>query len=326
MDWGVFTNIVEYYKTAVGEGINVMMFIQTVGMLIFYFIIRYIIYLKIENIPLFSKNISKSEHAKKNYLFGHITLELILAFAIAYSLLVLRGSQTHNYIWNMIVAPGVGMFVSILIDLKVIMKNEENSPILLSLGTYGGKKNKSSSSPSFAPANHLAPSINVQVNTGDGSIESNTKNNSEPLNDNVKVPEHIKLSNNEDELRSNVINAINGLIDVQSTNKASIDLMNEKIETIDTKLENLHKLEKRRYQISLKNKIYACLDKGFATPRENEEIEVDYYNYTKILGEGGEIKTLHDDRYLKLGVHEDRRISQEIYIGEDRRNKSYVYK
>lgn len=324
MNWGIFTDIVEYYKNAVGEGITPLMFLQTCGMLIIFFTIRYIIFLKMENIPILNAKKEK-DIAKKSYLLGHLTLELLLAFALSYSLLVLRGSQTHNYVWNMAVAPGFGMFISVMIDLKFLMKDEANAPMSLSINKFSNY-GKSGDKVVAGPSNNLAPSINVQVNTGDGNVESGLKNqNKEMVNSEIKPLNHLDLDVESENFNSEILKSINNIIDVQISFDSKIDDMNEKTDDIQNIIKNLQEVEMRKHQITLKNMMYLCLDKGFATPRENDEIETSYYNYTKLLNGNGEIKRLFEKHYSLLEIHEDRRFKQEAFPGKDKRTNEYKY-
>lgn len=330
-NFNIFKDIVEYYKSSLGEGISVYIFIQMFSMLMFFFVVRYFIYLKMENL-LFKKNPTKLDEQKRIYLFGHMTIELLLGFFITYSLVIIRGSQINNYIWNMIIAPGLGLVIAAFIDIKFFMDREEDSPLDMYMSRYISSKkksNKNDSKGNNSPANNLAPSINVQVNTGDGNVESSGKKNAEVLmggsGDAKPIKDHIKIDTMADDFNENILKTINDMVDVQLMHDASINKIVDTVDNIQTIVKNLQKTEMKEYQIKLETMMYMCLDKGFATPAENKEIESGYYCYTKLLGGNGDIKNLHDTRYIHIDIHEDRRKTQSDFEGEDKRKKKYKY-
>jgi len=322
MEYEGWINVIEYFKKMVGTGITIPMFFQMAGMLFVYLFIQLCIFFKIEGLSFGNKKpLSQKDKTKKAYITGHITIEALIAFAIAYVIIILRCADSTNYIWNMIIAPGVGLVLAILIDVKTVMKNEENVPVSLSL--YKLRKSKGNSSSSSTqnnvPSNNLAPSINIQVNTGNGDIEAPAAKSQAATKEAPPLLPHIEEEVAEsDGFNETVIKNINNIIDVQAISMSKIDTIVEQCDKMQTIVTNLQKSEMKEYQIKLKKQMYACLNKGFATPQENEDIESAFYSYTKLLDGNGEVKALHDQRYVNLDIHEDRR-KQNIPVEHDRR-------
>ena len=80
-------------------------------------------------------------------------------------------------------------------------------------------------------------------------------------------------------------------------------------------------------KIELKKLIYDCLNQEYATPEQNDRITSFYHAYRR-LGGNHEVESLYNDHYIKLPVHEDRRVSNQNNIKIERRNpnkRKYVY-
>ena len=65
-------------------------------------------------------------------------------------------------------------------------------------------------------------------------------------------------------------------------------------------------------KIELKRLMYDCLNKGFATPAENDKITMYFHSYSA-LGGNHEVETLYKEHYINLKVHEERRENPEEY-------------
>lgn len=317
MNSGDWINIIEYFKNIVGTGITIPMFCQMTGMLFIYLFTRLCIFFKIEGLSFSNKKqLSQKDTTKRAYITEHIIIEALIAFALAYVIIILRCANATNYIWNMIIAPGIGFVLAILIDAKIIMKSEENIP--MSLFLHKLRKNKSSSSSSSQTT--TPSSINIQVNTGNRNIDTPVKTDNAISNNEIPpLLSHIEEDAAEsDDFNATVIEHMNNIIDIQSVSMGKIDTIVEQCDKMQNIIKNLQETEMKEYQIKLKQQMYACLNKGFVTPSENEEIESAYHSYTELLGGNGEVKALHDKRFIKLEIHEDRR-KQNIPIEYDRR-------
>ena len=108
----------------------------------------------------------------------------------------------------------------------------------------------------------------------------------------------------DEDFNSKIIDAVNEIKKEQATQIEIISNNTAKLESTISDLAILKESEMINKKIELKKMIYDCLNKGYATPEENDKITMYYYSYTS-LGGNHEVKSLYKNHYLKLPVHED---------------------
>lgn len=302
-------NILEYYFSKF-DSIYVapIIFIEFVCSLIFAFTIRYTLLWGIEK----NKNNKKTANqlkAIKAYIFSHCGLELLIAFFIAYCLIKLTFANPTSYIINIVAAPAIGVIIAIYIDNKIIIPLESATGI----GNIFEKiKNKSSNS----EKNIDTPTNNVTINIGSGEESKHTDLPNMKLLDSKILSDNIKhLSKNiadDDDFNIKIIDAINSIKDIQLAQNDIIVSNTEKLENTIKNIGILKESEMINKKIELKRLMYDCLNKGFATPSENDKITMFFHSYTS-LGGNHEVETLYKEHYINLKVHEERRTNPEEY-------------
>ncbi|MDO4189345.1 MAG: hypothetical protein Q4D29_10190 [Lachnospiraceae bacterium] len=88
---------------------------------------------------------------------------------------------------------------------------------------------------------------------------------------------------------------IKSLIDVQQA-------QGEQISELTKLVINIREAMMNDKKVILKDMMYSALDKGYATPDEDERISIEYNSYVG-LGGNGQIKDLYENKYLKLHIH-----------------------
>lgn len=287
-------NMFEYFNSNAKTEFTIILFLEVAVPLIIFFIIRTIVLFHIEKVKI--KTGTSIGKKKKSYILGHMGLQLLAAFLVAYVLVAIRKTDITDYVWNCLVSPGIGAFAAILFDLKVFMPNEKSNP-LTTIG-FGKGSEKSESS---------------KLETAEARIDAAQD----------RLPQELA---EEDSFNNIMISCMNGVISSIKKNDAKIDKVSEQCLDMQKLILNLQEAEMKEYQIELKSAMYKCLDKGFITPQENDEIEIKYNSYINLLGGNGVIKHLHDDRFVQLPVHEERR-KKNVAVEVDRRrdSKSQIY-
>ena len=110
-----------------------------------------------------------------------------------------------------------------------------------------------------------------------------------------------------------------------ATNVSSIKDSVRKVTSGEAKIDaGMDKREELKQQVSsLKDKKERALKVAgnkYATPEQNDRITSFYYAYRK-LGGNHEVESLYEDHYLKLPVHEDRRVSNQNNIKKFKKKK-----
>lgn len=97
------------------------------------------------------------------------------------------------------------------------------------------------------------------------------------------------------EIKETTEDMMKSLIDVQRH-------QGEEINELKGMIFNIREAMMNDKKVLLKDLIYNALDKGFATPEEDERITIEYNSYTS-LGGNGVIRDLYENKYLRLKIH-----------------------
>lgn len=292
-------NILNYYFDMFDQTyVKPIIFIEFTTILILVFLIRYFMLYTIEK----NKNKKKYIGDLKSislYIIGHCAIELLISFFICYCLIKLTHANTHSYIINMIAAPSLGIIIAIYLDNRILIPIENAT----GLGNVFIKLNNKKKSDDKSDGNSGNSASNVTINIGTQQEETKI------LDMRILKPSSISdlLSDDitdDEDFNSKIINAVNDIKKEQSMQIEIINNNTAKLENTISDLAILKESEMINKKIELKKMIYACLNKGYATPEENDKITMYYYSYTS-LGGNHEVESLYKNHYLKLSVHED---------------------
>lgn len=305
------TETIDYYGDKFDKiFVDFKIFIFLVLILFLVFVIRFFVLINIEK----GKKKNKIEKSAILYILSHTTLELLFAFLISYILIKLTNANPESYIINYIAAPSVGVILAIYLDNKILMPTEYDNGIGSIIKRKKSKKEQQNSS------SNNTININIGDNDDDKSINISGDKDSKS--------EVLKESDIEEEdFELKVVNVVNNIMEEQLKQSNIITENTVKLENTIESLNILKESEMINKKIELKKLIYDCLNQGYATPEQNDKITSYYYTYRK-LGGNHEVESLYEEHYLKLDVHEDRRVSNQNNIKIERRNpnkRKYVY-
>lgn len=269
-----------------------------VSILIFLFVIRGFMLLKFE----YHRNHNKVKKKDTIYIVGHVAMELVVAFVVGYLLIKLTFANPESYIINYLVAPFLGMLAGIWVDYNVIIKMDG--------GRDGGRMQGAKKSSSSSSSNNSGSNNNVTVNITNGAAAGTPEPSKATPVQGTNNPEsaHIKIDEIDNENFDKVV--IDSINELKDTQVEQSKILNDTVMTLNGIADivvTLKETEMNDKKIELKQMIYDCLNAGFATPAQNDKITMAYQSYVALDG-NGEIKTLYEQHYLRLGVHEDRRI------------------
>lgn len=291
-------NILEYYFDMFDQTyVKPIIFIEFTTILILVFLIRYFMLYSIEK----NKNKKKPIGDLKSislYIIGHCAIELLVSFFICYCLIKLTHANPQSYIINMIAAPSIGVIIAIYLDNRILIPIENAT----GLGNVFIKLNNKKKSNDKSGGNSGNSTSNVTINIG---TQQETKIPDMKILKPSSVSDLLSddIADDED-FNSKIIDAVNEIKKEQSMQIEIINNNTAKLENTISDLAILKESEMINKKIELKKMIYDCLNKGYATPEENDKITMYYYSYTS-LGGNHEVESLYKNHYLKLSVHED---------------------
>ena len=330
-----YFNIFEYYFAKFDAlYVEPIIFYEFTIIMLIVYLIRLIMFITIEK----AKNHPADKLKSINlYIFRHVTIECLMGYIIAYCLVKMTNANPESYIINMIISPSIGFVGSIFLDIKCIMPLERSnmSVGMPDMGFIAKKDDKPAAAPQ---GTNITVNVNTNKNDDDcgcaakAALENKDSNNVSN-NNSIRSSVHLNYEDIEnEEFNKMIVDSINALAAEQAKRCADmtgivtklqeqIDSIGKYEEVID-KIRTAEILDKRAV---LKREIYDCLNKGFATPEENDRITADFHLYTS-LGGNHEVASLYTDHYLKLDVHEERR-KNDIPVNNDRRSneKKYEY-
>lgn len=283
----IITGLDYLSNTANKSTVMIKNMLVIIFILVVCFIIRYIILLRINRIDL--RKLSPEQKRQNTILQNHLGYEFALAILISWLLMIIFGSTQVNFVINLIISPIFGLLSGITLDNIYILPRQNRSLYNIQANSSNKKTNQKSDNP-----------ITININNEKDSLNDskNSKLNEKHLSDDIA---------NTEEFDNEVIKAINNLKDVQSSQIELIKQVSEQCQSTLDVINNLKKSEMMDKKIALKTKIYDCLSKGFVTPKEHDQIRLEYLTYTNLLDGNGDIEELYNNYYSKLNIHEERR-------------------
>ncbi len=306
---GDYFNIYEFYTKKFSElYVDPKIFIEYNLILLIAFLIRLGVLYKIESRKKAKAN---EKQNKYTYIFGHIGIEWFIATLVTYFIVKSTNALLDSYIINLMIAPFAGFIAGLYIDLKLLIPAEANTPMGSLMSIKSKKESKSDDT-----------TVNININSYPDHKEEESIND-DPMMNIRKLDE--KILEDEENFNTSILNAINEVISVQNSHSKKIDDTDDKLNSIIVSIDHLRESDMIDKQVSLKHMIYKCLNNGFATPEENDKITKLYYAYHELLGGNHEVETLYEDHYLKLPIHEERRIVNTPVIVEKRSGPVVAY-
>lgn len=303
-----YFTIYEYYAKKFSElYVNPIIFLEYNIILLTAFLIRLTLLFKIE-----SRKRSKNVNDRKNkytYIFRHIGIEWFIATLVTYSIVKSTNALLDSYIINLMIAPFTGFIVGVFLDLKLLIPVESNTMMGSIMSVKKSKRDDSQSN------------INININQYSDRQDEQTQDKNEILMSTLDE----KILEDEENFNENILDTLNRIIHTQNKQSKQIDETDGKLNSIIKSIDYLRESNMIDKQVSLKHMIYQCLNNGFATPEENDKITKMYYAYHELLGGNHEVESLYNDHYLKLSIHEDRRIANKPVNVERRSNSTIPY-
>ena len=317
-DSSEYINLFEYFISILSQSeMNIISFYGLLIISILIFVVRGSIIFNIEKGKGFKNK--KDKQNKKMYIIGHMTIELCIEYTIAYFIIKGIGVNSASYIIIFIIAPALGFLIAIIFDIKVIMKLENG----MSIGIPNTSITKKSKTTDNSNNDKLGSPITVNINGNESSNKDNDNNSikiSSPLSYNDTNNKINKLDTDDassENFNDKLILTVNNIIDIQYKQWNQITTNTNQLQNIQETIDLLRKSELIDKKLEIKSMIYKCLNKGFATPEENDNITLKYQAY-RSLGGNHEIESLYENHYLKLSIHEDRR-QQDSHVDIERR-------
>lgn len=249
-----------------------------------------------------TKSVECGRKKTQSYILTHLCIELFIAYVIGYSVIKMTSADPENYAVNYIIAPMIGFILGVFADTKFFMPLEKST--IFNISKKKSKDNKDDES-------------NTTVNI---NIDGANNVDSELLHSDLIHPEHISHLDKDivdsEDFNSLIIDSINSLKDAYCSHSV---IINNNTKKIDESLEILSKLRESAMndkRVELKAMMYECLSRGFVTPVENDKITLSYHSYV-LLGGNSEIKSLYEDHYLNLKIHEEGYISSKRMYEKD---------
>lgn len=215
---------------------------------------------------------------------GSCGLELAIAFIISFLIVIIGGIPHTQYLICLFLIPVISFLAAIFIDSKFLV------PIL------GFEKLDLSDIPLAIDDGKKKTKKGNKAKDSKSESDKSTESGETIMSKEGLLLDEVADAENFNEI---VLNFINGM-------KAETIKQGKQIDDIASSLNLLKESEMVNKKIELKRLIYDCLNKGFATPEENDKITLFYHSYTT-LGGNGEVKDLYNNHYIKLPVHDDRR-------------------
>lgn len=284
-------------------------------------------------VALMHVSTAKTEKDKKIYTGwarGHTTLECAVTLVVSYTIIKLTGADVNNFILNWVIAPFIGGLLGIVIDNYVFTKFERDNggigPIAL-LKKYKGSSDSSKDDKKSSDDDQ----INIVIHNGNSNNQAesfsrddddSTVISSKDLK--VKKFEPIKTEDLETDAGYKITaDMLNSLQERQSVAEAALEKFSKDLIKDEETIKLLRRALITDKRNKLKRVIYKLLDQGYATPAQNDTVVEMRKEYMELLNGkvDHDLESLYNERYSKLGVHEDRR-KKSMPVDVDRRKKN----
>ena len=295
-----YLEVFEYYfsKFATND-IKPIVWCEFIIVIVIGFLIRGYLWQKVE----VDKVINTDDIIKRKvkiYCASHTAYEFVIGFIATFVLINFTGANPHAFIINAGICPGSGFMIGMIFDRKIIMKLESSNDLD---NEYHPKEENFNNEAQEQTTNELP--IIIDDEEGLNKIDLNT------------------IESCDARLAYRIVNTINEVIDESENHNKKIMEISDKIELFEKIIDILKDTEKNDKKLEIKSLIYKCLNNGFATPEEDAIITNKYNSYMALVDVDNEIKSLFENRYLKLNIHEERR-KENIPVENDRRKAKEI--
>lgn len=253
-----------------------VIFFILVAIIITVYIVRYVAFVHEYKKVAIEKGVLKEY---KIYIAAHMSLQLLICFLIAYFVIKFANALIDSYIINWILAPTIGLFVSIIFDYKVITPLENKSGFFKNpLVDKKDDEKTDNSSESSKSINNIT--INV------GSKETTTTKEKEVKIEPMKTETEIEIKESNDDI-------IRSLINIQEQQSKQLK---ELYELVDAIREDI--VTNRRFE--LHDAMMDCIVKGYATKDEYDRISEKMKSYGNL--HGNHIQDLYEKKFQPLPI------------------------
>jgi hypothetical protein len=309
------SEIIDKYANKAGNTyLSPVIFLVLVVIILIFYFARYRAICKID-----SDDINDDPELEKRYhtyTIFHCGLEALMCLIVSYFIIEITDANIKSYIINWVIAPAIGIFVSIYCDNKILMPFED----LHGGNPLNDKDHHKDDDKKSAKKSDDKISIIINPSSQQQTVSTSTGSEKGTL------PSTVVGSPLPNQMEQSINNTKAACKKIFTEHE---DVIIKRIEDLETSVANQTKDidDIKEYIITdrksrLTRVIYAALEQGYVKPKENAAILELYHKYTRLVGDTDhEVETLFKDQYLKLNVHEDRRKTK-VEVVNDRRSKS----
>lgn len=253
-----------------------VIFFILVAIIICVYIVRYIAFVHSYQKLATEKGVLKEY---KIYIAAHMSIQLLICFLISYFVIKFANALIDSYIINWILAPTIGLIVSIVVDYKVITPLENKSgffknPII-------DKKDDEKTDNSSESSKSIN---NITINVG--SKETTTTKEKEVKVEPMKTETAIEIKESNDDI-------IRSLIHMQEEQSKQLKNLCDVVDAIREDI-----VTNRRFE--LHDAMMECIKRGYATTDEFDKISEKMKTYTAL--KGNHIQSLYETKFLPLPI------------------------
>lgn len=253
-----------------------VIFFILVAIIICVYIVRYIAFVHSYQKIATEKGVLKEY---KIYIAAHMSIQLLICFLISYFVIKFANALIDSYIINWILAPTVGLIVSIVVDYKVITPLENKSgffknPII-------DKKDDEKTDKSSESSKSIN---NITINVG--SKETTTTKEKEVKVEPMKTETEIEIKESNDDI-------IRSLIHMQEEQSRQLKNLCDVVDAIKDDI-----VTNRRFE--LYDAMMTCILRGSATPDEFDRISEKMKTYTAL--KGNHIQDIYEKKFMNLPI------------------------
>lgn len=292
-----YLEVFEYYFGKFGSNvIQPIVWIEFTLTIVIGFIIRGYLFVRFE-LDKVNKQDVEAKRSVLIYCLSHTGYEFLIGYVICYCLINFTNANPKAFIVNTFICPATGFIIGMVFDNKIIMKLETSNNVANLSRDLIGEDNKKE-----------PPVV----------IENEPEDNDGVL-DKININ---KFEGCDAQLTCKIVNTINEIIDSHEENNNELVQLSDKLTMMENTIDILKQAEIDDKKLEIKSLIYQCLNEGYAKPAEDAVITNKYNSYMLLIDNKDlELKSLFENRYLKLGVHEDRRRNR-VEVENDRRTSN----
>lgn len=254
-----------------------VIFFVLVLIIISVYVIRYCVFIFENKTEAINKGVYKEY---KLYIMAHMSLQLLICFLCSYVVIKFSNALIDSYIINWILAPTVGLFAGIIIDMKVIIPLENKTDTFTN--PIVDKKDEKKKGNNNESANSIN---NITINVGSKEKSKDKSNDKEAEIESMDNTINIKETNDD---------IIRTLVNIQEEQGKQLQ---DLASVIDAMRENI--VTNMRFE--LHDCMMESVLRGYVTPEEYDRISSKMVNYKSLGGNHG-IDNLYNEKFKNLPI------------------------